>query len=276
MNKRSTNMQTHAYTGKVIMLMVTLDTAIGFHKRYNSLSIGFSTWVRFNTNTIIATCIQKIYRGYAIRQRPAYEYLRSFARNIPKYMNFRKRKMRQMILRILILNHRTTSDINAKKMMTIKIFLCFQKLHSNSRTRINRQLLNHKRQKKKAAFNTLTNHITSDIRCKELGAYSDKYYKLRMFNTFRGLLGLLEPSLLPIAVYHYRKRMLLLSLKRLHHYTYSKFNKTSQSAHAPHRMRNFHKQRSWKKLSLLLVLTRVRNSIMTYCTAWHLGILIAN
>lgn len=181
MNKRSTSMQAHAFTGKILMLMVTLDTAIGFHKRYNSLNIGFSTWVRFNTNTIIATCIQKIYRGYAIRQRPAYEYLRSFARNITKYITFRKRKMRQMILRILVLNHRTTSDINAKKMMTIKMFLCFQKLHSYSytRTRINRQLLSHKMLKKKSAFNTLTNRITSDISCKELSAYSDKYYKRR-------------------------------------------------------------------------------------------------
>jgi len=181
MNKRSTNMQTHAYTGKMLMLMATLDKSFGFHKRYNSLSIGFSTWVRFNTNTIIATCIQKIYRGYAIRQRPAYEYLRMFARNITKYMNFRKRKMRQMILRILILNHRTTSDINAKKMMTIKKYLCFQKLYSYSytRTRINRQLLNHKRQKKKSAFNALTDRITSDISCKELGVYSDKYYNRR-------------------------------------------------------------------------------------------------
>ena len=181
MNKRSTSMQTHAYTGKILMLMVTLDAAIGFQKRYNSLSIGFSTWVRFNTNTIIATCIQKIYRGYAIRQRPAYEYLLSFARNIPKYMTFRKRKMRQMILKILLLNHRTNSDINAKKMMKIKKFLCFQKLYSYSyiHTRINRQLLNHKRQKKKTAFDTLTNRIIGDISYKGLTAYSDKYYKRR-------------------------------------------------------------------------------------------------
>ena len=49
--------------GKVLMLMATLDTYFCSKKRFKCMNKAFSTWIRFNTNTIIVTCIQKIFRG---------------------------------------------------------------------------------------------------------------------------------------------------------------------------------------------------------------------
>ena len=51
------------FNGKILMLMATLEIYFCSRKRFKCMSQAFSTWIRFNTNTIISTCIQKIFRG---------------------------------------------------------------------------------------------------------------------------------------------------------------------------------------------------------------------
>ena len=49
--------------GKVLLLMVALDTYYCHRKRVELITQAFSKWIRLNTNIIITTCIQKIFRG---------------------------------------------------------------------------------------------------------------------------------------------------------------------------------------------------------------------
>ena len=96
-------------------------------------------------------------------------------------MNYRKRKLRQKVLKILLRNHKNNNDANSKKILTIKTFLCFQKLHAytNINVKNKNQLLKHKRSKKRTAFMALYSRIAFSSNSKILFTYAVKFRKRR-------------------------------------------------------------------------------------------------
>ena len=180
-------------------------------------------------------------------------------------------------------------------MLTIKKFLCFQKLHAFTINRVNnkKRLLNHTRRKKKAAFITIHNQTILRANCKNLISYAVKYRKrrysniiylypdiiyltliFRAFYILRHSLGLLEASMLPLAISHYRKRVLLSSLNILLNNIHANIKADNTYSRILPRMKKFKMKRSWNKLSYLTELVKIRISIVTFCETWHLGITI--